>query len=99
MIYTQSFQINFKNMRLGDTECVARKNHTSMTSTVHNNSSSSVTYFCSVKINGTQQYRISNTNGHRKGKKQQNDQRSNMLARMKLEDKGISRHGRNTRLN
>ena len=46
----------------------------------------------------TQQYRISNTNGHRKGKKRQNDQRCNMLARVKLEDEGISRHGRNTRL-
>ena len=42
---------------------------------------------------------ISNTNGRRKGKKRQNDQRCNMLARMKLEDEGISRHGRNTRLN
>ena len=60
------------------------------------NSSSSVFYFCTVKVNRTQQYRISNANGHRKGKKQQNDQRCNMLARMKLEDEGISRHGRNT---
>ena len=46
----------------------------------------------------TQQYRISNTNGHRKGKKRQNDQRCNMRARVKLEDEGISRHGRNTRV-
>ena len=35
---------------------------------------------------------ISNTNGCRKGKKRQNDQRCNMLARVKLEDEGISRH-------
>ena len=40
---------------------------------------------------------ISNTNGRRKGKKQQNDQRCDMLVRVKLEDEGISRHGRNTR--
>ena len=59
--------------------------------------SSSVFYFCIVKINKTQQYRISNTNGHSKGKKQQNDQRCNMLARMKPKDEGISRHGRITR--
>ena len=59
--------------------------------------SSSVFYFCTVTINKTQQYRISN--GRRKGKKQQNDQRCNMLAKMKLEDEGTSRHGRNTRLN
>ena len=60
--------------------------------------SSSVFYFCTVKINRTQQYRILNTNGHRKGKnKQQNDQRCNELARMKLEDEEISRHGRNLR--
>ena len=53
-------------------------------------SGSSVFYFCTIKINRTQQYRISNTNGHRKGKKQQNDQRCNVLARIKLEDEGIS---------
>ena len=40
---------------------------------------------------------ISNTNGSRKGKKRQNDQRCNLLARVKLENEGISRHGRNTR--
>ena len=40
---------------------------------------------------------MSSSNGHRKGKKQQNYQRCNMLARMKLEDDEISRHGRNTR--
>ena len=40
---------------------------------------------------------ISNTNGRRKGKKRKNDQRCDMLARVKLEDEGISRHGRNTR--
>ena len=62
-------------------------------------SSSSVFYFCTVKINKTQQYMISNKNGRRKGKKRQNDQHCNMLARVKLEDEGISRHGRNTRLN
>ena len=39
---------------------------------------------------------ISSTNGRRKGKKRQNDQRCDMLARVKLEDEGISRHGRNT---
>ena len=43
------------------------------------------------------EYKISNTNGHRKGKKQQNDQRCNMLAGVKIKDQGISRHGRNTR--
>ena len=37
---------------------------------------------------------ISNTNGRRKGKKRQNDQRCDMLARVKLGDEGISRHGR-----
>ena len=42
---------------------------------------------------------ISNTNERRKDKKRQNDQRCDMLARVKLEDEGISRHGRNTRLN
>ena len=62
-------------------------------------SSSSVFYFCTVKINKTQQHMISNTNERRKGKKRQNDQRCDMLARVKLEDEGISRHGRNTRLN
>ena len=40
---------------------------------------------------------ISNINGRRKGKKRQNDQRCDMLARVNLEDEGISRHGRNTR--
>ena len=30
--------------------------------------------------------------------KQQNDRRCNMLARMKLEDEGITMHGRNARL-
>ena len=34
---------------------------------------------------------ISNTNGSRKGKKRQNDLRCNMLARVNLEDEGISR--------
>ena len=62
-------------------------------------SSSSVFYFCTVKINKTQQHMISNTDGRRKGKKRQNDQRCDMLARVKLEDEWISRHGRNTRLN
>ena len=38
---------------------------------------------------------ISNTNGRREGKKRQNDQRCDMLARVKLEDEGISRHGHN----
>ena len=62
-------------------------------------SGGSVFYFCTVKINKAQQHMISNTNGRRKGKKRQNDQRCNMLARVKLEDEGFSRHGRNTRLN
>ena len=62
-------------------------------------SSSSVFYICTVKINETQQHMISNTNGRRKGKKRQNDQRCDMLTRVKLEDEGISRHGRNNRLN
>ena len=62
-------------------------------------SRSSVFYFCTVKINKTQQHMISNTNGRRKGKKRQNDQRCDVLARVKLEDEGISRHGGNTRLN
>ena len=61
-------------------------------------SSSSVFYFCAVKINKTQQHMISNANGRRKGKKRQNDQRCDMLERVKLEDEGISRHGRNTRV-
>ena len=61
-------------------------------------SSSSVFLFLHRQNKLTQQYRISNTNGHRKGKKRQNDQRCNMLARVKLEYEGISRHGRNTRL-
>ena len=43
-----------------------------------------------VKINKTQQHMISNTNGRRKGKKRQNDQRCDMLARVKLQDEGIS---------
>ena len=42
---------------------------------------------------------ISYTNGRRKGKKRQNDERCDVLARVKPEDEGISRHGRNTRLN
>ena len=57
----------------------------------------SVFYFCTAKINKTQQLMISNTKGRRKGKKRQNDQSCNMLVRVKLEDEGISRHGRNTR--
>ena len=61
------------------------------------NSSSSSVLFLHRQNKLTLQYRISNTNGRSKGKKRQNDQRCNMLQRVKLEDEGISRHGRNTR--